>query len=89
MNQYVLTLVLKPDLEEKARKEFLDGVKKRFASVVKEDVWGTRDLAYPVKHFTKGWYVHYNFLAEPSSILSLDKALKMEEDIIRYLIVRV
>ena len=30
MNSYYLTLVLKPDLEEKVRKELLDGLKKKF-----------------------------------------------------------
>ena len=89
MNNYALTLVLKPDLEEKARKELLDSVTKRFGKVEKEELWGARDLAYKIKKYNKGWYAHYLFNGEPDKIAPLDKALKLDEDIIRYLLVRI
>ena len=88
MNSYYLTLVLKPDLEEKVRKELLDGLKKKFEKVVKEDLWGLRDLAYPIKKQTKGFYAHFEIEADPKNAKGLDKILKLEEDIIRYLVVR-
>lgn len=89
MNNYALTLVLKPDLDDGVRKELLESVVKKFEKKVKEDLWGARDLAYPIKRQTKGWYAHYLFNAEPKDAVSIDKALKMEEDILRYLLVRV
>lgn len=89
MNSYALTLVLKNDLEEKARKELLDSVTKKLEKVEKEELWGLRDLSYPIKHQSKGYYAHYLFSSEPDKIKSLDKTLKMEEDIIRYLLVRI
>ncbi len=89
MNAYYLTLVLKPDMEEKASKELLDSLKKKFEKVVKEDLWGERDLAYPIKKQTKGFYVHLELEADPKVIKDIDKTLKVEEDIIRYLLVRV
>lgn len=88
-NNYVLTVVLRPDLEEKARKEVLGSVIKKFNKLEKEELWGARDLAYPIKHHKKGWYAHFEFNAEPGQIAPLDKALKLEEDIIRYLLVRI
>lgn len=88
MNDYYLTLVLKPELDEKARKELLESVNKKMGKVAKEDAWGTRDLAYPIKHQKKGYYVHYQFFAEPDSIAPLDKVLKLDEDILRYLLIR-
>ena len=89
MNNYYLTLVLKPDVEEKARKVLLDNIKKKFDKVGKEDLWGARDLAYPIKKQTKGYYVHFEMEADPKIIKDIDKMLKVEEDIIRYLLVRV
>lgn len=89
MNQYALTIVLKNDLDEKARKELLDSMTKRMGKVEKEDLWGSRDLSYQIKHNSKGFYAHYLFSSEPQSISPLDKALKVEEDILRYLLVRV
>ncbi len=92
MNNYLLTLVLKSDLDDKAREGVLADVKKRVESdgkVEKTDLWGQKDLAYPIKHNQKGYYAHFEFSANPSLISSIDKALKLEEDIIRYLLVRV
>lgn len=93
MNSYYLTMVLKPDLEEKARSELLESVKEKVKSEkgkdVKEDLWGARDLAYPIKKQTKGYYVHFEFDAEPKTIVALDKSLKVEENIIRFLLVRI
>ncbi len=88
MNQYALTIVVKSDLEEKARKELLEGFTKRIDKIEKEDLWGNRDLSYPILHQTKGYYAHYLFSSDPQSISPLDKALKVEEDVLRYLIVR-
>lgn len=86
MNAYFLTLVLKDSLEESVRKELLDSMSKKVGG--KMDAWGTRDLAYPIKHLTKGFYAHFEFSADPALAKDLDKTLRVEEDIIRYLLVR-
>lgn len=92
MNQYYLTLVFKNGLEEKERKDLLDSVKKRVlgsdGKVEKEDSWGSRDLAYPIKKQTKGYYIHLEFQTSPNLVKGLDKNLKIEEDILRFLLIR-
>ena len=92
MNSYLLTLVLKGDLEEKDRKELLDEVEKKWkveGGKWKVDLWGGRDLAYPIKKQTKGYYVHLEFETHPNVIKDLDKSLTVEENILRFLLVRV
>ena len=92
MNSYNLTLVLKPGMEEKERKTLLDAMVKKLAGeegkVVKEDLWGERDLAYPLKKQNKGFYAHFELEANPKNAKGLDKILKLEEDVLRYLLVR-
>ncbi|MBI2601088.1 30S ribosomal protein S6 [Candidatus Daviesbacteria bacterium] len=93
MQNYYLTLVLKPDLEDKDKDRILDAVKKRVVGeegkVSKEDKWGSRDLVYPIKKNSKGFYMHYEIETEPARVKGLDKFLQLEEDILRYLLVRV
>jgi small subunit ribosomal protein S6 len=89
MNNYFLTLLVKQDLDEKDRKELLEGVKKNFGKLTKEDLWGVRDLAYSIKHLEKAYYAHFEFESEPSKIPALDKSLKLNEDILRYLLLKV
>lgn len=88
MNQYQLTLLVKDNLDEKARKEVLDSVTKKFGKVIKEDLWGIRGMSYPIKHENKAFYAYYEFESDPKTISALDKQLKLDEDILRYLLVR-
>lgn len=88
MNNYRLTLIVKENLEEKERKTLLDDVVKSFGEMRKEDLWGVRPLAYEIQHGAKGYYAHYEFSSEPNTIAALDKKLKLNEDIIRYLLLK-
>lgn len=88
MNQYNLTVLIKNDLDEKARQELLGDVQKSFGKLIKEDLWGVRGLSYPIKRQDKAFYALYEFEAEPNVISSLDKKLKLNEDIIRYLLIK-
>lgn len=92
MNSYYLTLVLKAGLEEKERKILLDSISKKIVGedgkVEKEDLWGVRSLAYPIKRQTSGYYAHYEIQADPKNAKGLDKSLDLEEDVLRYLLIR-
>ena len=87
MNSYYLTLVLKPDLEEKARAELLDTLKKKFERVVKEDLWGVKDLAYPIKKQVKALYVYFELEATAPEMLEFEKRLRIDERVLRYLLI--
>lgn len=93
MNSYLLTLVLKPNLEEKERKELLSSVTQKLlgaeGKIKREDLWGEKTLAYPIKKQTKGYYAHFEIETDPKLAKDLDNVLKVEEDILRYLLVRV
>lgn len=88
MNKYALTVVTKPEMDEKARKELLASITAKMGEKIKEDLWGIKDLSYPIKKQTKGYYAHYTFEADPQVIAPLDKFIKLEEDVIRHLIVK-
>ncbi len=89
MNNYQLTLLVKNDLDEKKRASLLDSLKKDFGSLTKEDLWGSRNLSYPISHMDKAFYAHFEFSSEPSAILDLDRKIKLNEDIVRYILLKV
>ena len=93
VNNYYLTLVLKSGLDEKERKAILDSMVKRIVGengkVKKEDLWGDREFAYPLRKATKGFYAHFEIEADPKNVKGIDKVLNLEEDILRHLLVRV
>jgi small subunit ribosomal protein S6 len=57
--------------------------------VTKHEYWGLRSLAYKIKKNRKGHYVHFNLDAPPAPVAEMERQLKLNEDVIRILTVRV
>ena len=57
------------------------------ASNVEVEEWGTRKLAYPINYKNDGYYVLMSFTSEPSFPRELDRKLRINDGIMRSLIV--
>jgi small subunit ribosomal protein S6 len=95
MRTYELTLIFKPDLKEEEQDKIIGGLKKvvegkkgRPGKVVSAKLWGRKPLAYQIKKQKEGIYHLVAFEIEPQVLEELEKKIKLEEDIIRHLIVR-
>jgi small subunit ribosomal protein S6 len=49
--------------------------------------WGKRQLAYPIRKHDNGYYVVVQFRAEPTSLPEFERAIKLDEQVLRYLVV--
>jgi len=58
-------------------------------AVEKQEYWGLRTLAYRIKKNRKGHYVLLNLNAPANAIFELERQLKINEDVLRYMTVRV
>lgn len=57
--------------------------------VKKREYWGLRNLAYRMRKNRKGHYVLLNLSAPPATVAELERTMRINEDVIRYLTVRV
>jgi small subunit ribosomal protein S6 len=57
--------------------------------VEKQEYWGLRTLAYRIKKNRKGHYVLLNLNAPANAIMELERQLKINEDVLRFITVRV
>ena len=57
--------------------------------VKKREYWGLRNLAYRMRKNRKGHYVLFNIDAPPAAIAELERTMRINEDVIRYLTIRV
>jgi small subunit ribosomal protein S6 len=57
--------------------------------VEKQEYWGLRTLAFRIKKNRKGHYVLLNLNAPAKAIFELERQLKINEDVLRFLTVRV
>lgn len=89
MRAYKLVLLLKSDIKKEQKEKFFDDVKKWVGKAEKEKVesLGEKRLAYPIKHERKGEYVLVSFEADRVDE-DFDKKLRINEYVIRHLLVR-
>jgi small subunit ribosomal protein S6 len=57
--------------------------------VKKREYWGLRNLAYRMRKNRKGHYVLMNLSAPPAAIAELERTMRINEDVLRYLTLRV
>ena len=57
--------------------------------VVRVDNWGLKNLAYRIKKNRKGHYVVLNISAPASAISEYERVMRFNEDVIRYMTVKV
>jgi len=58
-------------------------------TVSKKEYWGLRSLAYRIKKNRKGHYTLLNIDAPAAAVKELERTMSINEDIIRYMTIRV
>ncbi|MXZ11191.1 MAG: 30S ribosomal protein S6 [Gemmatimonadetes bacterium] len=58
------------------------------AAVVNVDRWGVRRLAYEIQKRQQGDYTFFYFQADPGAIADVERACRLDEDVLRHLILQ-
>ncbi len=93
MSLYEYTYIARQDIQPQQ----VDAITDEFAKIVtdnggkiaKTESWGLRTLAYRIKKYKKGHYVHLNIDAPHAAIAELERNARLHEDVIRYMTIRV
>ena len=93
MRDYELTFIVSAGLGDKDRKAVLDNIVKwagggKKVEVEKEEDWGVKKLAYPIEKITEGRYFCWQVKIDPSVLAALKQKMDLDENIIRYLLIR-
>lgn len=64
-------------------------IKDQGGKVTKKENWGLRALAYRMNKNRKGHYVLFNIDAPSEALIEMERQMRLDEDIIRYLSIRV
>ena len=93
MRDYELTVVISPQVDEEKLKATVEKISHwvtdKGGSIVQIEPQGKRRLAYPIKKFAEGNYLLAKFQGDAKLSKELETNLKMSEDILRYLLVKV
>ena len=59
------------------------------AEIKKRELWGLRNLAYKINKNRKGHYILLNIESSPEAILEYERLMRLDEDIIRFLTIKI
>ena len=90
--EYELIYILHPDMDEDSILALNERVSELIAgqegSVLTTELWGKRTLAYPIKKLFEGHYILHRLQMPPAATAEVERLLRFNENVIRYLIVR-
>jgi small subunit ribosomal protein S6 len=89
---YELTYILDGVLAEDKFKDLVTRINKFIkdngGKVLETDEWGMRQLAYPINRRRNGYYVNMYFNAPNDLPVKLERALRIDESVLRYMTLR-
>jgi len=87
-----LVLILSSDLTSDNQKDLQTKIKKIVSDlkgeVKKADEWGKKEFTYPIKKIHSGYYFLWVLGLPETEVNALDKKLRQEENLLRYLLVK-
>jgi small subunit ribosomal protein S6 len=91
MREYELTFIVQPEISD----EGIQGICARLGGILEKngaqklfyDDMGKRRLGYPIRKFQKGHYLTLFFLDQGRSISELERSLKLDDSVLRFLTV--
>ena len=92
MNKYEVLYILDSKLDDAAK----DAACEKYSALVKElggevesvDKWGVKKFAYEIDAKTEGFYVLMNFSSAPEFPMELERRMRIDENVVRYMVVR-
>jgi small subunit ribosomal protein S6 len=92
LQSYELVYIVQPEMEEEAVEGKIESINQFITgnngNVDEVERWGKKKLAYPIMHFLEGSYVLTRFTLSPTRCSELEANLKISEDILRHLLIR-
>ncbi len=91
MREYELIYIIQPDASDEREREIHARIDATIEGgqglVLLRDDWGRRKLAYEVSKFQKGHYFQLNFLGDGKFIVEMERLLRIDPDVLRFLTV--
>lgn len=92
MKEYELTILVHPDLEidlDKPLKKIEQIITENGGKITKQDNWGKRKLAYPIKKQEFAVYVYYELEIPAAGVKKINDTFNITDEVLRFLLATV
>ena len=91
-HSYELVYVVRADLGDDGigalNNRLTQAITAQGGQIQNTELWGKRNLAYRVGKYSEGYYVLHRYDMLPKGSTEIDRLLRYNEDILRYLVIR-
>lgn len=92
MRLFETLVLLSPELASDAREGIINNltgiIERDGGKIVEVDIWGMRDLAYPVHKLMRGFYVRLVYEAPAPLVAELERNIRITDGIFKFLTVK-
>jgi len=92
MNNYELLYIIDNSADDEKKEaliaKFSNLITDNGGSIEKVDKWGSKKFQYPINYKNDGYYVLMNFTAKPDFPLELERQMRINDAIVRFMVVR-
>ena len=88
-NVFIARQDLSPAQVDALADTFTAIVTEKGGEVKKRESWGLRNLSFRIRKNRKGHYVLFNLDAPPAAVHEMERNMRLNEDVLRFLTVRV
>ncbi len=74
---------------EQLSKDLIKVVSSNDGEIKNQEYWGLRNLAYKIRKNRKGHYIMFHIDSPSSTIIELERNMRLNEDILRYLTIKI
>lgn len=88
---YEAIFIIHPNTTQKEKEEIIEKYSNfilQEGEIISKNIWGDKELAYPIKKLTTGYYVILNFRDYPENVEKLIQTMRNDEKIIRFMVTR-
>jgi len=85
---YVINAVISDDQIKDIVGRVASYITESGGEIIHSEEWGTRRLAFPIQKKRNGYYINLYFVASGAIIARLERALEIDDNILRYLTLR-
>ena len=92
MHQYEIALIIRPEVEEEAQQAIIEQLSGLLTAeggqVTQVEKWGRRQLAYPIKRVSDGYYYFIQGQFSSSVLPEVNRSIKLSDNIVRHMVIR-
>jgi small subunit ribosomal protein S6 len=93
LKRYETIFITPPELPEEDQTALLEKVQSTLANIkadlIKLEDWGAKKLSYQIRKNSRGRYFLMDYLASPETIRELERTLRLNDRILKYLTVKI